>query len=118
GPRPRRAGARAHADAHVGRLRPRPSGDLRSGQTARAERPTGSHEQAWRPNRSGRPAVKAFSKLCDAADWFDPEFDRIVRAELEDPPRLHRKQWEFAQIFRALQGLGRLNPQSRGLSMG
>ena len=62
--------------------------------------------------------MKAFSKLCDAFDWFDPEFDRIVSAELEDPPRLHRKQWEFAQIFRALQGLGCLNPRSSGLSMG
>jgi len=58
------------------------------------------------------------SKLCDATDWFDPEFERIIRAELEEEPRFHRKQWEFAQIFRALQALGFLNARSRGLSMG
>jgi SAM-dependent methyltransferase len=62
--------------------------------------------------------VKPLSKLCDAADWFDPEFDRIVRTELAEEPRLHRKQWEFAQIFRALQSVGVLNGTSRGLSMG
>jgi SAM-dependent methyltransferase len=58
------------------------------------------------------------NKLCDAVDWLDPEFDRIVRTELIEEPRLHRKQWEFAHIFRALQALGRLNGLSRGLSMG
>lgn len=58
------------------------------------------------------------SKLCDAVDWLDPEFNRIIRTELREEPRPHRKQWEFAQIFRALQALGRLEGTSRGLSMG
>ncbi|HKE86881.1 MAG TPA: class I SAM-dependent methyltransferase [Vicinamibacterales bacterium] len=62
--------------------------------------------------------MKSLSKLCDAGDWFDPEFDRIVRTELEEQPRLHRKQWEFAQIFRALRTLGFLRANARGLSMG
>ena len=62
--------------------------------------------------------MKPFSKLCDATDWFDPEFERIIRAELEEEPRFHRKQWEFVQIFRTLQALGFLNAKSRGLSMG
>jgi SAM-dependent methyltransferase len=62
--------------------------------------------------------VKPLSKLCDAADWLDPEFERIIRAELAEEPRFHRKQWEFAQIFGTLQALGFLNPTSRGLSMG
>ena len=62
--------------------------------------------------------MKPLSKLCDAADWFDAEFDRIIRHELEEEPRLHRKQWEFAQIFRTLQALGLLSATSRGLSMG
>lgn len=57
-------------------------------------------------------------KLCDAADWFDPRFDRIIRTELSEEPRLHRKQWEFAQIFRVLDAQGFLNGRSRGLSMG
>jgi SAM-dependent methyltransferase len=62
--------------------------------------------------------VKPLSKVCDAADWFEPEFERIIREELEEEPRLHRKQWEFAQIFRTLQARGFLNATSRGLSMG
>ena len=56
--------------------------------------------------------------MCDAADWFDPEFERIILHELEEEPRFHRKQWEFAQIFRTLQTLGFLSAKSRGLSMG
>ena len=62
--------------------------------------------------------MKPLSKVCDAADWLDPEFERIIRAELEEEPRFHRKQWEFAQIFRTLQVRGYLNAASRGLSMG
>ena len=62
--------------------------------------------------------MRSLSKLCDVTDWFDPEFDRIIRYELEEEPRFHRKQWEFAQIFRALQALGFLNEKTRGLSMG
>ena len=62
--------------------------------------------------------MKPLSKLCDAADWFDPGFDRVIRTELAEEPRLHRKQWEFAQIFRALGALGFLDGKSRGLSMG
>jgi SAM-dependent methyltransferase len=62
--------------------------------------------------------MTTYSKLCDAADWFDREFDDIVRAELEEEPRLHRKQWEFAQIFRSLRAQGMLNGRTRGLSMG
>ena len=62
--------------------------------------------------------MRPLSKLCDAVDWMDPEFDRIVRTELLEEPRLHRKQWEFAHIFRALRALGQLNGTSRGLSMG
>ena len=58
------------------------------------------------------------SKLCDAADWFDPEIDRIIREELREVPYFHRKQWEFALIFHALQRLGLLGPDRTGLSMG
>ncbi len=64
------------------------------------------------------PPVKPLSKLCDATDWFEPEFNRIIRSELEEEPRFHRKQWEFAQIFRTLHSLGYLNARSAGLSMG
>lgn len=62
--------------------------------------------------------MTALSKLCDAGDWFDPAFDRIIREELEERPRLHRKQWEFAQIFRSLASCGLITGSARGLSMG
>ncbi len=62
--------------------------------------------------------MRPLSKLCEAADWFDQEFGRIIRDELDEEPRFHRKQWEFAQIFRSLQAYGFLNGKSRGLSMG
>jgi hypothetical protein len=58
------------------------------------------------------------SKLCDAADWFDSEFQQIIKLELREFPRFHRKQWEFAIIFLALRRLGFLHEESIGLSMG
>lgn len=62
--------------------------------------------------------MKTFSKICDAADWFDPEVCDIISEELKEPARFHRKQWEFAMIFRSLQSLGMLHPGTLGLSMG
>ena len=62
--------------------------------------------------------MKPFSKLCDAADWSDPLFDRAIRVELAEEPRFHRKQWEFARILRTLEAHGLLNGTSHGLSMG
>lgn len=58
------------------------------------------------------------NKLCDAADWFRPEIDRIIREELEDTPRFHRKQWEFAVIYRVLEENGLLNGATAGISFG
>ena len=58
--------------------------------------------------------MKPFSKLCDAADWCDPLFDRVIRVELAEEPRFHRKQWEFAQILRTLEAHGLLNGTSHG----
>jgi len=62
--------------------------------------------------------MKELNKLCDAADWFDPEMQRVIIEELHETPRFHRKQWEFAAIFRALQQHGLLDGESLGLSMG
>lgn len=59
-----------------------------------------------------------FSKVCDAADWFDPALLRIIREELEEVPRFHRKQWEFALILRALESERMLDGTRTGLSMG
>jgi SAM-dependent methyltransferase len=59
-----------------------------------------------------------FSKVCDAADWFDPALLRIIREELQEVPRFHRKQWEFAIILRVLESQGMLDGTHTGLSMG
>ena len=59
-----------------------------------------------------------WQKLCDSADWFDPEFRDIVINNLRTQPRLHRKQWEFAMIFRVLKDAGLLNDQSEGIAFG
>src|SRR4030042_3099849 len=58
------------------------------------------------------------SKICDAADWFDPELLTVIQQHLQEVPRFHRKQWEFAMIFLMLQKLGLLNNRNIGLSMG
>lgn len=58
------------------------------------------------------------SKICDAADWFDPELLTVIQQHLQEVPRFHRKQWEFATIFLMLQKLGLLTDGKTGLSMG
>ena len=62
--------------------------------------------------------MKSLSKICDAADWFDTEFHSTILNELREPPRFHRKQWEFAMIFLALKKLGYMNENMTGLSLG
>ena len=62
--------------------------------------------------------MKSLSKVCDAADWFDPEMVEIIQNELHETPYFHRKQWEFAMIFRALRQNGLLQPDKTGLSLG
>ncbi len=57
-------------------------------------------------------------KLCDIADWFNPEIDRVIRNELQAFPHFHRKQWEFAIIYLALEEAGVLNKNSTGIAFG
>lgn len=58
------------------------------------------------------------SKICDAADWFDPKIKMVIENELRESARLHRKQWEFAMIFLTLQKLSLLESDKKGLSLG
>ncbi len=58
------------------------------------------------------------SKFCDAADWFRGNMQEVIHHELREIPRFHRKQWESAMIFQTLRNLGKLRPDTRGLSMG
>lgn len=62
--------------------------------------------------------MKAMSKVCDGADWFDPELLAVIEDDLRELPRFHRKQWEFAMILLALRRGGALRPEAVGLSMG
>ncbi|MBX2990897.1 MAG: class I SAM-dependent methyltransferase [Bacteroidetes bacterium] len=62
--------------------------------------------------------MNTYNKLCDAADWFRPGINEIIRKELREVPRFHRKQWEFAMIVQALRDCGKLEPETYGLSMG
>lgn len=57
-------------------------------------------------------------KICDSADWLDSELHKVIVKNLRMKPRLHRKQWEFAIIFRALKEAGVLNENSEGIAFG
>ena len=63
--------------------------------------------------------MRTLSKVCDGADWFDPELKAVIDGEhLRELARFHRKQWEFAMILLALRRRGALRPDAVGLSMG
>jgi len=62
--------------------------------------------------------MRTLSKVCDGADWFDPELLAVIDGDLRELARFHRKQWEFAMILLALRRHGVLRPDALGLSMG
>src|SRR5688500_5035819 len=62
--------------------------------------------------------MRTLSKVCDGADWLDPELLAVIEGDLRELPRFHRKQWEFAMILLALRRSGVLHPDAVGLSMG
>jgi SAM-dependent methyltransferase len=62
--------------------------------------------------------IKNPQKICDAADWQDPRLDYIIRHLLRTQPSFHRRQWEFAMLFKALFEAGKLTPDSVGIGMG
>ncbi len=57
------------------------------------------------------------SSLCRQCDFETPEFNSWS-AEFNDPPRYHRKQWEFVFIAQALAERGFLQAGKRGLGFG
>lgn len=59
-----------------------------------------------------------WQKLCDASDWFDPNFVKVITEKLKSEPVFHRKQWEFAAIYSALESLNLLNSESVGIAFG
>ena len=62
--------------------------------------------------------MRTLSKVCDGADWSDPELSGVIAGDLRELARFHRKQWEFAMILLALRRGGVLHPDAVGLSMG
>jgi hypothetical protein len=57
------------------------------------------------------------SQPCTAAQFEEPHYQRICSL-LQEPPRLHRKQWELVYIYRSLENGGMIAPGRRGLVFG
>ena len=70
------------------------------------------------PTQTGEPSLtRPVSQPCTAAQFDDPAYARLCAA-IGEPPRLHRKQWEFCYILQALETRGMLQPGKRGLGFG
>ncbi|WP_118974540.1 methyltransferase domain-containing protein [Taibaiella koreensis] len=67
----------------------------------------------WNTNLN-RGGDRRRSELCKAMDWQAEWFRRWV-AELREPARFHRKQWEFVYIMQALWERGCIAPGKKGL---
>lgn len=61
--------------------------------------------------------VDPVSQGCTAAQMVEPVYNEWC-ARIGEPPRFHRKQWEFCYIARVLEQAGMLRPDRRGLGMG
>ncbi len=62
--------------------------------------------------------IEHLQKCCDAMDWADPDFARILATALRRPPAYQRKQWEWVMIYRALEARRMLRPDARGIVFG
>lgn len=58
--------------------------------------------------------VNRRSELCKARDWRTDWFNRWC-TELNEPPRFHRKQWEYVYIMQALWERGCIEAGKKGL---
>ena len=67
------------------------------------------------------PLSRPYVKLCDVADFDDPEFLEVVRDLVpERDPVVHaeRKVWEFAMCILFLREVGRLTEETQALAVG
>ncbi len=62
--------------------------------------------------------LRSTQKVCDAADWDDPQFRYAVEDMLGEKLWPRRKQWDFGMILVTLARAGKLNPASYGISFG
>lgn len=58
---------------------------------------------------------RRISELCKAKDWQSDWFKRWV-AELREPARFHRKQWEFIYVMQSLWERGCIKKGKKGLA--
>jgi hypothetical protein len=66
----------------------------------------------------GTPTLaRVVSQSCTAAQFHEPDYARLA-AEICQTPRLHRKQWEYIYILRAMEQLGLLEAGRTGLGFG
>ncbi|WP_375288381.1 SAM-dependent methyltransferase [Sphingomonas sp.] len=70
------------------------------------------------PGRHGEPTLAdPVSQACTEAQFAEIDYARWCAA-IGEPPRLHRKQWEFCYILQVLDARGMLAPGKRGLGFG
>ena len=93
---------------------PRPGASLaRRGQAALQSLVRPHAAEARGEPTLGRPV----SQACTEAQVREPAYAYWC-GEIREPPRTHRKQWEFCYILQALATRGKLAPQMRGLGFG
>lgn len=74
------------------------------------------HQQV--PTFLGAPTLAHLvSQACTASQFVEPDYARLAD-EICQAPRLHRKQWEYIYILRALEQLGLMQPHKTGLGFG
>lgn len=70
-------------------------------------------DQNWNTTLVHENAMRK-SELCKAKDWQAKWFTRWLD-ELKEPPRFHRKQWEFIYVMQALWERGCIQKDKKGL---
>ncbi len=68
-----------------------------------------------------RQLRRQYVKLCDLADFDDPELRARIHdivPDLESPADLHRKYWEYATLTLLLEDVGQLDDETEVLSVG
>jgi 2-polyprenyl-3-methyl-5-hydroxy-6-metoxy-1,4-benzoquinol methylase len=65
-----------------------------------------------------RPSLdNLMSQTCTAEQFSEPHYTRLAKA-INQPVFMHRKQWEYIYIARALEHFGLMSPAASGLGFG
>ena len=60
---------------------------------------------------------RVVSQTCTASQFIEPDYTRLAE-EIQQAPRLHRKQWEYIYMLRAMEQLGLMESGKTGLGFG